>query len=278
MEGRAERWTIRLLGEGKQAIIMAASRSGGGPGTEGNEFVIKLYKPGITREAVLEQFEALRVLHSTLDGLLLRAWRIAVPEPLRLCETPLALVMTKVPGRSVWNHLTRPGRPRRVDIESIAEAIARAAEALWSAGYTYGDLNLDNVLWDPESHTVSFVDPGIPSRSLREGWSSPSQDLAYFIFEWSVSFRRAFVHPRAAARLGAVTAEVIRVVLKNMSEPADQQRLLNEIRASMRQVWGELPASWTPRGVWRSLLRRLGCRRVANLITDLRMEIGHAPD
>ena len=269
-------WGIRRLGEGKQAIILAASRPGSDLHEQRDELVVKLYKPGLTQNAAAEQFGSLCRLHSLLDGLVLAGWRIAVPAPLWRCDAPPALVMTKAPGRSLWCHIKRRRQSHTVDVESVAQGIAMAMTIVWSAGETYGDLNLENILYDPGSRTLSFVDPGTLSVSPFEQWTSRSQDLAYFVFDSATSLRRTFANPRAGAPLRAVTVEVIRRVLAGVPQQTDQQLLLDEIHASARAMLGTLQSAWTPHGIWRALVRRIAFRRVESLIGGLRLEIAHS--
>ena len=65
--------------------------------------VIKLYKPAAAPnvELVRRQFEALSRLHAAVDGRIINGWKISSPAPLYVCASPLALVMTMVPGRTL---------------------------------------------------------------------------------------------------------------------------------------------------------------------------------
>ena len=266
-------WTLRPLGQGKQGWILGASRSEDGQPDRRRELVVKLYRPAMTRAAVRAQFDALRALHSVLNGRVLGGWRIMVPTPLLICDAPLALVMTRVPGRSLWHSLASPAPSDAVEVGCVVQAIARAMAELWSAGQTYGDLNVDNVLCDPASRTLSFLDPGNPSQMLYEAWTSPSQDLAYFVFESSTSLRRAISHPRAEAQLRLVTADVVRAVLSDIPLLSERRRLLEHMRDATQDFLGTLESSWTPRGLWRSLVRQVGLRRIASLTAALQTEI-----
>ena len=272
-EAGAGEWTLRPLGQGKQGRILGASRPEDGQPDRRRELVVKLYRPVMTRAAVHAQFDALRALHSTLNGRVLGGWRIMVPTPLLTCDAPLALVMTRVPGRSLWHSLASPAPSDAVDVGCVAQAIARAMAELWSAGQTYGDLNVDNVLCDPASRTLSFLDPGNPSEMLHEAWTSPSQDLAYFVFEASTSLRRALSHPRAEAQLRLVTADVVRAVLSGIPALSERRQLLEHMRDTTQNLLGSLESSWTPRGLWRALVRQVGLRRVASLTAALQTEI-----
>lgn len=263
-------WTLRPLGQGKQGWILGASRPEDGQPGRRRELVVKLYRPMMTRAAVHAQFDALRALHSILNGRVLGRWRIMVPTPLLICDAPLALVMTRVPGRSLWHSLASPAPSYAVDVGCVAQAIAWAMAELWSAGQTYGDLNVDNVLCDPASRTLSFLDPGNPSH---EAWTSPSQDLAYFVFESSTSLRRALSHPRAEAQLRLVTADVVRAVLSDIPVLSERRQLLEHMRDTTQGLLGTLEASWTPRGLWRALVRQVGLRRIARLMAALQTEI-----
>ncbi len=166
-----------------------------------------------------------------------------------------------------------PAQHDAVDVGCVAQPIARAMAELWSAGQTYSDLNVDNVLCDPASQTLCFPDPGNPSQMLCKAWTSPSQDLAYFVFEASTSLRRALSHPRAEAQLRLVTADVVRAVLSDIPLLSERRRLLAQMRDTTQVLLGTLDASWTPRGAWRALVRQVGLRRIASLTDALQTEI-----
>ena len=95
-------WVVEQLDEGGQAIVYAVTSRNQQPVWQAyRSLVIKLYKPSAATnaEVVRRQFEALSRLRMVLHGHAINGWRIYTPAPLYVCLSPLALVMTMVPGR-----------------------------------------------------------------------------------------------------------------------------------------------------------------------------------
>src|SRR5205823_4336080 len=162
------------------------------------DLVIKMYKPEARIEPaeVREQFEQMARFHADLDGRSAAGWSVRAPAPLFRCDRPFALVMTRVPGRSL-NAFLR-GMPAGGDgvLAEIADAVVAGMEGTWAVkAEVHGDFNFDNILCDPETRTLSFVDPGVQPRAFladdapRQFYPA-SRDLAHLLFETEVTFRK----------------------------------------------------------------------------------------
>jgi O-antigen/teichoic acid export membrane protein len=271
-------WTARLLGAGAQSVVFAANPSGRDPARdEGELLAVKLYRPPIARELAAEQFEAFKRLHAVLNGRHIGGWRLVVPQPLGLCETPLALVTTMVRGRTLLQQLEANEGHTGGNLASAARAVADGMMACWSHGVAYGDLNLDNILCDFESRTLSFLDPGTavppPSEEPPDGWRHAARDLAYLLFESVTTILHSLRHIGAESRKQDFVAEIMRHILRAIPTPSDQRLLLDEVSNCAGGYLAMLDAAWTPRGLWRAILRRIGRRRIEALLGSLRAEL-----
>ena len=279
---RDEAWTTRKVGEGAQAVVFAACPIGDVTGEDARTLVVKLYRKSIPRDLVVQQFQALGRSHSALDGCSIAGWNIASPAPVCLCESPLALVMTMARGRSLLQHLEKGATAATVlDMESAAHAIAEGMIKYWSQNQPYGDLNLDNILCDFESRTLTFLDAGIPTQFLRGDdipahWHPSSHDLAYLLYETATTVRRSIGRLLAETRKWTFTTEIVRTVLQAIPSTSEKERLLNEIQTCAGVYLMTLDVSWTPRGIWCGVLRSIARRRIEGLLDAMQAELRHA--
>jgi O-antigen/teichoic acid export membrane protein len=285
----ANGWVTKRLNEGVQASIFAVGRPNGQPVWQThNELAVKLYKPAVHPpvDVVHRQFAALSQLHTRLSGSAVHGWNIRSPLPLYQCGRPLALVMTMVPGRSL-NSCLGVGKPfasvgdplTSQTLESIAQAVVAAMERCWSFGsQAHGDFNFDNILCDVPTRTLSFVDPGVVDEALlcnevSRDWYPASRDLAYLLFETSVSLRRTLGNPRARRRQQWMLDRVLRAFLQRIASADKRISLLDEIEACARVHLRMLHASWSPQGIWRLFLKRSASRYFDRILGKLRTEI-----
>jgi hypothetical protein len=150
--------------------------------------VIKLYKSTAASRAELarHQFERLSRSQVLLGSRTFNGWRMSAPVPLYLCQSPLALVMTMAPGRKVSWHLRTGGELTREIIDTAPQAVVAAMTNCWAAGQSHGDFNVDNILLDPVTREISFVDLDLPPIVLpgcqgASSWRPASDDLGYML-------------------------------------------------------------------------------------------------
>src|SRR5260370_3298688 len=106
------------------------------------------------------QFDSLSRLHATLHGQTCGGWKISTPKPLHVCESPLALIMTTVPGKDLKSCAATDDDLTPHVLESIGRAFVAAMQKSWSRGQLHGDLGLQNILYDIEARNLSLIDPG----------------------------------------------------------------------------------------------------------------------
>jgi O-antigen/teichoic acid export membrane protein len=273
-------WLVQKLDEGEQAdVFIAEFRSRRLAVQAQGPVVIKLYKSGVASRAELarEQFECLSRSHALLGGRTFNRWRISAPVPLYLCRSPPALVMTMVPGRKVDWHLRTGGELTREILDTAPQAVVAAMTECWAVGQSHGDLNIDNILLDPVTREISFVDLDLspivlPSCDGASRWRSASHDLAHMLYDAAIRVKRDVVRPGVRARKLIFTERVLRAFLGTIAGCEDRIRLLDEIRACVRLHLEAIDVSWSPQGHWRRLLRRSAARSIGTTLERLKRE------
>jgi O-antigen/teichoic acid export membrane protein len=274
-------WIIEPLDEGAQASLYAVRTREGQPIHPGNpELVVKLYKPGIEQQpgTVRDQFEAMARLHARLDGGTNDGWSIHAPVPLYHSDEPPALVMTRVPGISLNACLEPAYRMTAGAMQSVADAIVVVMHRYWTRdAQIHGDFNFDNILCDVERRRMSFVDPGAgndpsPWNDAIALASPAARDLAHLLYETEVGVKRTIGNPGARRRQRELAERVLRTFLTSVG-PTEQSNLLNELRSCAHAYLQSLGASWTPRGLWRALIRGIATRRINEVLGRLAVDL-----
>ncbi|HLJ91860.1 MAG TPA: MATE family efflux transporter [Gemmataceae bacterium] len=277
-------WVVEPLNEGVQASLFTVRRRDGLPIGQGHtELAIKLYRPTAQPpvDVVHRQFAALAQFHAKLNGHTVQGWKIQAPIPLYHCERPLALVMTMVPGQSLNSFLKTGATLTAEMLESIVQAVAAAMERYWLIDtQIHGDFNFDNILCEVSTKTISFVDAGIVDHALLcEGvsrrWDPASRDLAYLLFDTTVSVRKTLGNPAMRRRQQQLLEQVLRAFLQRIGPSAEKSSLLEEIEACSRIQLHRLQGSWSPRGLWRRFVRRTASRQMDQVFGRLRSETAY---
>lgn len=276
-------WVAQRLAEGRQARLFTV-RAGDGAtacagGDDGSELVVKLYRASgpDDRNAARDEFECLARLHSRLNGTTHEGWNVRCPRPLHFCDRSAALVMTHVPGRTLSWYLARGADPAASDLlDSIPRAIVSALRSYWvGEPRLYGDLILNNILCDPATRTLSFVDPGMPERfylceSAPLSWYPASRDLGFLLF-WTASLiRPSIAHPILHARRKLMAAEIVRIFLDGLEPTTRRLQATAEIEACARLHVDRMAVSASPRGVWRRLVKCAAAATIARILDELR--------
>ena len=243
---------------------------------EHRELVIKLYRATSPNGATLAQqeYDSLRRLNAQLDGKSFHGWTIHCPLPLHKCERPLALVMTKVPGRS-FNHLLNTEAAADT-LHSAGQAAIHAMRQYWSAeGQIYGDLDFNNILCDPPTAGLSFVDPGMPESTylcpgVARNWFPASRDLAYMLFDVAASLKASMANPLARRRQKRFVEANLSTFIAGIGPASARQSLLEEIHACTRVHVRRINLSWSPVGLFRFIVRRNASRCVRNIVRRLK--------
>jgi O-antigen/teichoic acid export membrane protein len=275
--GKDADWVIETLGEGEQASVhFVRSQSRQQIWQTHRTLVIKLYKPKLTPtvDVARKQFEALSRLRLVLHGRTVNGWKIYTPAPLHVCVSPLALVMTMVPGRSLTSLLDDNGHTPAEVLDSAPRAVVGAMERYWSVGKPHGDFNFDNILCDIGSRGLSFVDLELPTNALlREDvprrWYPASRDLAYMLYDTGMRVKSTIGNPKARLRQQAFAESILRAFIETIGPFEEKQRLLEEIEACVR-VHLEALFAPSPRELWRMIVKKIAARRIDEILVRLK--------
>lgn len=277
--GHASRWLVRRFSWGDQADIHLATcaSTGGAAAGEHTEMVLKVFKLHIPelQATYRDEHNLLGSLHRLLDGTRIDGWNIHVPQPLAKCDRVPALVMTRVPGDCLTQFVATASPAM---IESIAPVVAAALARYWAAeGRIYGDLDVDNVLCDPASHSVSLVDPGMPVQAhlcpeASQEWFPASRDLAYLLFDVAASLKLRLKSPRRHRMLRHFAACTLRSAIDEVADPAGRQRFIDEIDACCGVHLRRLKFAWSPDGIYRMAVRSAAAWVIHRTLSGLRRQ------
>jgi O-antigen/teichoic acid export membrane protein len=275
-------WIIEQLDEGAEAIVYAVRSPNGQPIWQTyRTLVIKMYRTAAAPNVglVRRQFEAYSRLHAALAGCAIKGWKTSTPVPLYVCESPLALVMTMVPGRTLKHCLETGDNVTLEVLGAVSHALVATMARYWSIeSQLYGELSFNNILCDIATRDLSFVDLGVPENGVfcdnaTKRWYPASHDLGYMLYDTGVTVRSNFGHPGARLRKEMFVENVLRVFVETIGPFEDKQRLLDEIQACARAHLKRLDHSWSARGLWRFLLKQIASRRVEAILGKVKAEL-----
>jgi tRNA A-37 threonylcarbamoyl transferase component Bud32 len=281
----ANDWVVDRFDRGLEADLYALRSAAPHPPVleTYRSIAIKLYKPeSADIELVHREFQLLAWLHAALDGGDIDGWKLSVPLPLEVCESPVALVMSVVPGKTL-NLWLESGELRRELLHSLHYAIIAAANKLWSIGQVHGDLTFDNILCDIETCDLSFVDPGIrticPFQNDPTGrWKPPAHDLAHMLHDVGASVLTTLLNPRAFGRKRRFAEGLVQEFIAKIGQVEERRSQLEEIRACAQLHLMTLGSGrLSLRRVYHRLQRQVGLLRVRNVISRGSADVGLSP-
>ncbi|MBB4370460.1 serine/threonine protein kinase [Bradyrhizobium sp. cir1] len=188
--------------------------------------------------------------------------------------------MTMVPGRKVNWYLRAGGDLAHDVIDSAPQAIVAAMSEYWAAGHSHGDFNIDNILLDPISREISFVDfgaePLIPCCDSATRRRSASYDLGYILYDVAMRVKGNAIGPGARARRLILAERMLRAFLETIARQENALHVIDEIHLVARLHMETIDVSLSPRGLWRRLLRSLAARRIDTTLGRLKAQFGPA--
>jgi tRNA A-37 threonylcarbamoyl transferase component Bud32 len=267
--GPAADWDVRPLGEGVQGRTYGVRSCDGGVLWQGyRDLVIKLYPEGPAgAETARRQFDAQMRLHWAVDGTTVHGWTFRAPAPLHLSASPPALVMTWAAGLDLNKSLAACRNQPADMLESMARALVSVMRPHWAAGYSHGDLCLQNILWDPRRRVLSFIDADTPvgaGDGAQNEWYPASRDLAGVVCDVATDIRT--IDGRVAARKRAFAESVLSAFLRTLEAAEQERSLIVEVRALVRAELKSLDLTWSAQGLCHLLQRRVATPRVDRLL------------
>jgi len=267
-------WKITRLGDGLHAETFLMQSNGALTCASHFSLVAKFYKPSkaLTLQEVQAQFDALLNLHTALHGREINGWKVSVPRPLFIHKSPVALVMTEVPGRHIDLYASKNDVLTSRNLRVAARAFVTAIQQYWSGGRCHGDLGVHNVLFDIEAKKIAFIDPGtLESCPTCNDCSKPEtpavSDLAHTLFDVTCDFMDLIGSETMRAHREIFVEYVLHTIIENIDSPEEQRRLLSEIRSSVQQhLDGGWKTSWSPKGMWHSFVKDIQFQRISSIL------------
>ncbi len=270
---------VTQIGEGDHASVVSVRAKGGAPILPAQDaLVLKFYRPEakFSVEMLRDQYMTVARLHAALNDYAVEGWRICAPKPLFLCFTPPTLVMTRAPGKNLYTLTAKNDGLRPDALRIAAYVIVRALSENWRRGQAHGDLALQNILYDFDSKTISFIDGGTPENcgtchANRGRWAPAVLDVAHLISDVVTDMKRTIINQGARARRTAFVEYVLQSLLRDVETRQSKLTLIEEIddctRVHLEDLLLNAPS---PRGLWRWIVKRAAVRRLDGLIVTLR--------
>jgi O-antigen/teichoic acid export membrane protein len=239
-----------------------------------NAVVVKLYKPEapFNFETVQAQIDSLSNLHAVLDGRQINGWRISVPRLLYVCKSPLAVVMTAVPGQSIGSYTSRSDvLTPRIFLEA-ARTFAMAMEQCWSSGRRHGDLHLGNILFDIEAKNISIIDPGWREdcrvcNDVTKFKSAAVADLTHVLWELAIDAMDLIRGPTVRFSQETFIENVLLSIVEGIDSREEKRRLLNEIWGCAQQhLTDRIERPWSLKGVWNRFVGQVAMGRIRSIL------------
>ena len=279
----AARLAITRLGEGDHSNVYAVRSANGQPiWRDRRDFVVKLYKPetGLTVEMVQEQFDSLARLHAALDGRSAVGWTISTPEPLHICEAPLALVMTAVSGKKDLRASAAADEDLTPGVlDELGRAFVAGMQDCWSHGHMHGDLALQNILYDIKAKQLSFIDPGTREccavcNDPANHWQPAALELGHILRDLGTDVRDLVGNPIARLRRQVFVESALRAYIEKLPTRDDKLRALDELEICARiHLSKVLDQSRSIRGIVHWLLTHVVVHRMNSMLDRLRTEL-----
>jgi O-antigen/teichoic acid export membrane protein len=277
-----EEWIIERLSDGAQATAYVVRSRDERPVWRSHAaLVIKIFEPPAfsSPEFARRQFNALAQLHAALHECAVADWRISVPAPIYLCESPLALVMTLVGGRKLDACLESGWEMTPEATESAVHALVAAMQRCWPINsQPHGDLDLNNILWDTKNRSLSLVDPGASDSCSCLGASlntllQASRNLGYMLYATATALKHDIGRFGAASRKRGFVVLVLRGFLDALDPPDAKRRAFDEIELCAKVYLGDMELSWWPRGLWRTLVKINASHQIESLMRGVRADV-----
>jgi tRNA A-37 threonylcarbamoyl transferase component Bud32 len=221
---------------------------------------------------VQAEFDSLTNLHAVLDGCEINGWKISTPRPLFIHKSPVALVMTEVPGRHIDLYASKNDILTSRNLRDAARAFATTMPQCWSGGGRHGDLGVHNVLFDIDAKKISFVDPGTSAscpvcNSSTKPQSPQASDLAHVLYDVSIDVMDMIGSATMRRHREAFVENVLHTIIENLDSSREKRLLLDEIWSSAQQHMRIcLEHSWSLRGMWHGFLKQILTQRISSII------------
>ena len=261
------RWQVTRISGNSDADVFVINSTGRQPiWSTYDTVVVKAYK--VETVSASEMMQAQTDLHTALDGREINGWTISVPRLLYVSKSPIALVMTAVPGQSVGSYTSTSGLPASNILLDAARTFAMTMEEYWSSGRRHGDLNFGNILFDMEAKRISLIDAGTRAdcRVCNDDTKWPSaatSDLAHLLWEVARDIRDLARSQTECMSNEMFAERVLCVIIDRVDLREEKRRLLDEIwSCAQLHLADHLDLPWSLEGVRNRFITRVAMRRM----------------
>ncbi len=269
---------VALLGKGDDALayLVSSRQKKGAP--EERPFVVKMFREhaDVSPHEVHAQFRTMSTLRARLDGQSIEGWTISVPDPLCVYESPLAIVMTHVPGRNMkcWTsdgwYTGDEGQLTPTLAAEIGRVTVLALQKAWRVDDMHGDFALQNLMCDIKNKYLYLIDPGQSCPVCifsRKKWPPSVRDLGHLTSDISADVKRFLCRPAARARSMAFLESALDTHMQSIAPGPARFAVAAAIRDCLNAHYAEdLPTSVSPRGIWRGYVRWVATYRANSLL------------
>ena len=269
---------ISPLGEGTHATVSSIKSKLPQPIWHGHDcLIVKLYKAeaNIAMSEAQAQFDILAKLHASLNGRVVDGWKIYVPEPLWICSSPMALVMTVVPGRDLYAWTATENGAGLAGLDEAAKVSVSAITQSWHDNIMHGDLALQNILFDFDTKSLAFIDGGtstccVTCHDFRHQWTSATRDLAHILSDVLTDVKKTIGNRPARVRRNYFAESVLKAYLAQGGSDRPPAQQLADIRLCMLAHLEDLfQLSWSAHGLWCWFLKVTAKRRLDAMLARL---------
>ncbi len=260
-EADARKASLQKIGSGDHSVAyLAELRTSAHAGELSEKLVVKLYRSDVELDLtkVKDQLDALTKLHAAVDNHRAEGWQICVPKPLKICEQPVAIVMTAMVGSQINDWLDL--EPSTDEMKEAAKGFSAALERIWQQGAFHGDLGSQNILIETTQKRISFIDPGTLESCVvcgQPGHDARTLDLAHFLYSYAIEeASRTKSLSLKKFHKEYFTLEVLKNALRNTGRSEPTTHLLSDLRAyTSAHIRETLTLSFSIRGIWRFYAR-----------------------
>jgi hypothetical protein len=188
--------------------------------------------------------------------------------------------MTAVAGRKDLKSCTANDDELTPDVlDALGRAFIATMQDGWSRGQMHGDLGLQNILYDIQAKTLSFIDPGTREccsvcNDIASPWRPAALELGHILRDLGTDVRDLIGNPIARLRRQIFVESALRAFINTLGPLEEKQRALHEIRICARAHLSKvLEQSRSLRGLYHWLLTQLVIRRMDSILDRLRAEL-----
>lgn len=258
-------FVFKKIDKGSQSTIYSASQTDSSTiETISKQFIVKKFLPDSpsTEFAREREYEGLQTLANSVNGSRVNGWTVITPIPLGFCRYPPAIIMSEVAGQNIDALLRSKLLSDSSMLRSISTVAVHVLQRFWECSQDiYGDVNLNNILCNIKSRTISFLDPGAPTADfycddVSKLWYPCSRDIAYLLFGIaSTNVKKAFTNPDAVRMRTSFGTLMLSETIRSRVPRREEESFIKEVEACANYHIERCTTFGFPKRVWLNLVR-----------------------